>query len=87
MIGTNRLNILRTFLIGLVSGGEDLFANMVINAHQVLDLSTMTWELWPDLPGARHRLTSQAVNGQWIVIGGSPIANIGMSGRVDIFIP
>lgn len=70
-----------------VSGGEDLLAAVVINDHQVLDLATMTWELWPEMPGARHGLTSQAVNGQWIVIGGAPIANIGMTGRVDIFIP
>ena len=69
------------------TGGEDLFAMTVINAHQVLDLATMTWELWPELPGARHGVTSQAVNGQWIVIGGSPRADMGMTGRVDIFVP
>jgi N-acetylneuraminic acid mutarotase len=70
-----------------VTGGEDLIVSTVINAHQVLDLVTMTWELWPELPGARHGLTSQAVNGQWVVIGGAPVANIGMTGRVDIFTP
>lgn len=69
------------------TGGEDLFAVTVMNAHQVLDLATMTWELWPELPGARHGVTSQAVNGQWVVIGGSPRADMGMSGRVDIFVP
>ena len=70
-----------------VTGGEDLFANSVSNQHQVLDLTTMTWEEWAPLPGGRHGLTSQVVDGKWVVIGGSPIANIGMSGRVDIFIP
>lgn len=69
------------------TGGEDLFAMTVSNIHQVLDLATMTWEQWPDLPGARHGVTSQAVNGQWIVIGGSPRADMGMTGRVDIFTP
>ena len=69
------------------TGGEDLFAMTVMNAHQVLDLATMTWEQWPELPGARHGVTSQAINGQWIVIGGSPRADMGMTGRVDIFIP
>lgn len=69
------------------TGGEDLFAMTVMNAHQVLDLATMTWELWPELPGARHGVTSQAVNGQWVVIGGSPRADMGMTGRVDIFAP
>ncbi|HMD82103.1 MAG TPA: hypothetical protein VKE92_12380, partial [Anaerolineales bacterium] len=54
------------------TGGEDLFAMTVMNAHQVLNLATMTWDLWPELPGARHGVTSQSVNGQWIVIGGSP---------------
>ncbi len=70
-----------------VTGGEDLFHNTVSNQHQVLDLTTMVWEQWSDLPGGRHGLTSQAVDGKWIVIGGSPIPNIGMSNRVDIFIP
>ena len=70
-----------------VTGGEDLIASTVINQHQVLDLATMTWEQLPDLPGSRHGLTSQAVNGQWVVIGGAPVANIGMTGRVDIFVP
>ncbi|HET9910187.1 MAG TPA: kelch repeat-containing protein [Anaerolineales bacterium] len=69
------------------TGGEDLFAMTVMNAHQVLDLATMTWEEWPELPGARHGVTSQAANGQWIVIGGSPRADMGMTGRVDIFVP
>ena len=69
------------------TGGEDLFAMMVMNAHQVLDLATMTWEQWPELPGARHGVTSQTVNGQWVVIGGSPRADMGMTGRVDIFVP
>ena len=69
------------------AGGEDMEAFLTYNVHQVLDLETMTWELWPNLPGARHGLTSQAVNGQWIVIGGSPLADMGMTGRVDIFTP
>ena len=69
------------------TGGEDLFAMTVMNAHQVLNLATMTWDLWTELPGARHGVTSQAVNGQWIVIGGSPRADMGMTGRVDIFTP
>jgi hypothetical protein len=33
------------------------------------------------------RLASQAVNGQWVVISDSPIADLDMSGRVDIFMP
>ena len=70
-----------------ITGGEDLTAMTLITAHQVLDLATMTWELWPDMPGTRHGLTSQIVNGQWIVIGGSPLPDLGMSNRVDIFTP
>jgi len=70
-----------------VTGGEDLGALRTFSQHQVLDLKTMTWETWPNLPGARHGLTSQVVNSQWVVIAGSPVADMSMSNRVDIFTP
>ncbi len=52
-----------------ITGGEDINQLVTLGAHEGLDLATMTWHPYADLPTKRHGTTSGVVDGRWYVMG------------------
>jgi N-acetylneuraminic acid mutarotase len=70
-----------------VTGGENLDQNSTYPQHEGLDLATMTWQTYAEIPNKRHGLMSGVAGGSWYVMGGGRAAGLSTSDLVDIWTP
>lgn len=70
-----------------VTGGEDFGTGRTIEAHERLELESMTWSTLPALPTARHGIGSAVVGGRWYVIAGGTEVGLSTSDLVEVWQP